>query len=436
MIGEEAAIRPYPPRHRRFPAILQAAGDWLRRRQDIVRRVQWGFAALYYPLLFLPALLPQPADRTDIFHTLAGGAEILFWGLWWPGVILSTLLFGQFWCGLFCPDGMLTELASRHGRGGKVPAWARWMGWPLLLFAFVTLYEHLANAHQSPRALIVSLGGASLLALACGFFLGRGKRVWCRYLCPVSGVFSLLARCSFLYFRVDREAWDRASKPLPRGVDCPLLLDVRRLCGNEKCSMCGRCSGHRNAVRLAVRWPGSELAAMRPEEVRIFDAFAVCFILTGLCHAVLYGHSFFDRIPSLSGALFAWTDSAAFFRAPLFRLLLTATFLGTFSALFLLLAARFRLSHAAHLAHALIPLAGLGLFAGTLAHSFALLDEAGFATANMERLLRLACVSLGGLWSFLIARRIFQSWQEHSFLTRGLFATQLAVLWSAYVFST
>ncbi|MDR3213741.1 MAG: 4Fe-4S binding protein, partial [Azoarcus sp.] len=326
---------------------LQAAGDWLQRRQNVVRRMQWGFVLVYYFFLFAPAILPSPASRTDIFHTLAGWAEVLFWGLWWPGVILSMLLFGQFWCGVLCPDGALTELVSRHGRGGKIPAWVRWAGWPLLAYGFVVVYEYLANAYQTPRALIVTLGGASLAALVCGYFLGRGKRVWCRYLCPVSAVFSLLARCSIFHFRVDRNAWDNAPKPLPRAVDCPPLLDVRRLRSNEKCSMCGRCSGHRNAVTLAARWPGAEIVAMAPSEIRVFDAFGICFILIGLCYGAMYREF----------AAFGFLPASG-----LARIILIAAALGAGAACFLLAATRLRWRIALHLAYALIPMAGLGLF--------------------------------------------------------------------------
>ena len=52
------------------------------------------------------------------------------------------------------------------------------------------------------------LGGSTVAAMGVGLIYGRGKRVWCRHLCPVSGVFSLFARLAPVHFGVDRKTWD------------------------------------------------------------------------------------------------------------------------------------------------------------------------------------------------------------------------------------
>lgn len=405
---------------------LQRAGDVLQRRQDVIRRIQWLFVGVYYFLLIVPAILPQPTSRAEVFSSLAGWAEIVFWGIWWPGIILSMMLFGQFWCGVFCPDGALTEKISRHGRGGKIPGWVRWSGWPLLAFSVVLVYEQLLDAYRMPQLILVSLGGASLLALLCGYFFGRGKRVWCRYLCPASSLFSLLARCAIFHFKVDRAAWDAAPKPLPRAVDCPPLLDVRRLRSNEKCSMCGRCSGHRNAVVLAARAPGGEIVSLDPAEIRPADAFAICALLIGLCYGAVHG-----RDGLLAGILRAagWSGSGLV----LFSILLTALFIGSSVALMLWWAGGRRPVVACHLAYGLIPLAGCGLFLGALEHGFQLLKEAGFSIGFWGDGIRLFFVFGGALWSLYLSRLIVQRWYAQSTacyrVVHGLLLLFLCVLY-------
>jgi hypothetical protein len=69
-------------------------------------------------------------------------AEAVFWGLWWPGVILSMMVFGQVWCGVLCPDGTII-LAVALGLGTAVAA-LLWLaagrgGWMRLAYALIPL---------------------------------------------------------------------------------------------------------------------------------------------------------------------------------------------------------------------------------------------------------------------------------------------------------
>ncbi|MFP3624782.1 4Fe-4S binding protein, partial [Burkholderia sp. SIMBA_051] len=80
---------------------------------------------------------------------------------------------------------------------------------------------------------------------------GREKRVWCKYLCPVNGVFSLLARLAPFHYKVDEDAWRRSYKNGEHGhrvipINCAPLVPLRNMKGASDCHMCGRCSGHRD----------------------------------------------------------------------------------------------------------------------------------------------------------------------------------------------
>jgi hypothetical protein len=283
-------------------ARLARFGDWLAAHRGAILAVQWAIVVFYAVLVALPPFLPHPdpearlfsgdwgassfidpnlcltsiegeppcmalqhkAPRAALWHErLVLLAQYLFWGVWWPFVILSIMFAGRLWCGLLCPEGALAEFASRHGRGGAIPKWLRWAGWPLVAFVLTTVYGQLVSVYEYPQPALLILGGSTVAAVAVGWLYGKGKRVWCRYLCPVSGVFALLARIAPLHFRVDREQWQRYPRRTP-AVDCAPLLNVKKLDGMAQCHACGRCSGHRDAVALALRSPHAEILGGTP----------------------------------------------------------------------------------------------------------------------------------------------------------------------------
>ncbi len=239
---------------------LARVGGAMQRRRRMLLWIQYVVVLVYTALIVVPAYLPLPAGGATILSNLTLLAQFAFWGIWWPFVILSMLLVGRMWCGVFCPEGALTELASRHGLGRAIPHWMRWSGWPFVAFACTTLYGQLTSVYEYPKATLLILGGSTVAAVGVGLVYGRGSRLWCRYLCPVSGVFALLAKLAPLHFRVDRQAW-RHHPGRPTRIDCAPLIDVRHMRSASQCHACGRCSGHRDAVALAARSPSSEILA-------------------------------------------------------------------------------------------------------------------------------------------------------------------------------
>lgn len=230
----------------------------MRDHQVAIRRLQWFIVIFYVALLILPAALPLPGSTASVFDNLTIAAQFAFWGIWWPFVLISIPLFGRAWCGLFCPEGALTEWASRHGRGGAIPRWMRWGGWPFVAFSLTTIYGQLVSVYQYPWAAAAVLGGSTVAAVIVGWLYGRNKRVWCKYLCPVSGVFNLLAKLAPWNFRVDAEAW-RAPVRRTGSINCAPLLPLRTMQGAAECHMCGRCSDYRGAITLSPRSPETEI---------------------------------------------------------------------------------------------------------------------------------------------------------------------------------
>ncbi len=272
---------------------LARLGDAMQRHRRVILAIQWTVVLFYLVLLIVPALMPIPPEGAHIYDNLRLFAQMLFWGIWWPFVMLSMMLVGRVWCGVFCPEGAMTEFASKHGLGRKIPRWIRWGGWPFVAFVCTTVYGQLVSVYAYPQAALLVLGGSSLAAIAVGLVYGRGSRVWCRYLCPANGVFALLAKVAPVHFRVNEEAWKNA--PRQRMVDCAPLIDIQHMKSASACHACGRCSGHRGAVQLAARSPAREILATRNRDVSTEQALTLTIGMLGIATAA-----------------FLWSSSALF----------------------------------------------------------------------------------------------------------------------------
>ncbi len=411
-------------------------GEALRRHRGRVVGLQWAIVALYLALVILPVLLPPPPESARILGNLTLLAQFLFWGIWWPFVILSVLLFGRLWCGTLCPEGALSEWASRHGLGHSIPRRLRWGGWPFVAFVWTTVWGQLISVYEYPRATLLILGGSTVLAMAVGWVYGRGKRVWCRYLCPVSGVFGLLARLAPLHYSTDAAAWRAYQGPAPR-VDCPTLLDLRHLEAAAECHACGRCSGHRQAVALRARWPGAELllpardsrAQRRAALLLVYGLFGVALAAFQWSASPLWlalKQRAADAVLDSGRALWLLDDSAPWWLLThepqahdVFLWLDGLCILGYIGGATLLLGgalhALLRLASAlsglpwARLALALSPLAAMTLFVGLSQMTLSQLRSAGYAWPQAVLYVRIGLLGCSTLWSLALAARLLQS---------------------------
>jgi hypothetical protein len=463
---------------------LARLGDWMARHRRAILAIQWVIVIFYTVLVALPAFLPHPLPESRLFSgnygassfidpslCLASGEPVLqektptliplhdklvlfaqfaFWGIWWPFVILSMMLMGRVWCGVFCPEGALTEFVSRHGRGGAIPRWVRWGGWPVVAFALTTIYGQLISVYEYPKAVLVILGGSTVAAMAAGYLWGKGKRVWCRYLCPVSGVFALLARLAPFAFRVDRSAWER--HPEKRAaVDCAPLLDVKHLPGMSQCHACGRCSDHREAVTLTPRSPNAEILGGPPPATNevLLLAFGILGVAIGAFQWTV--NPWFVRakqgaaewlvnrdilwplqdspawwlLTSYPEAndVFTWLDGIAI----LAYIGAVALVLGGTILLAVRGAARLAGADWRRLALGLVPLGGIGLFLGLSMMTVSQLRAEGIAVPALGAL-RGALLALGLLWSAWLGLRLLHSTAPGSARLGAAFVVWLAPL--------
>ncbi len=445
--------------------LLARVGSTLRTHAKALRVVQWLVVGAYAFLVIVPAFLPLPPDDARALDHLAVLAQWAFWGLWWPLVLLSMLVMGRAWCGLLCPEGTLTEAMSSLGRGRPVPRWLRWAGWPFVAFAVTTVYGQLVSVYQYAQAALLVLGGSTLAAMAVGYLYGREKRVWCRHLCPVNGVFAVMARLAPVHFRVDTAAWSRNAGHIPiHPVNCAPMVRIKRMDGNAECHMCGRCSDHLGAVELTARSPEREIVKMRLETASEKDAVLIVFGMLGVAIGAFHwaASPWFVQLKLLVAGYVidhgpAWLLSSD---APWWLLTHYADANDVFTALDGVLIVAYiaatalvqgglvyaallgaalawpapRRRQAARLAYALVPLAGLGVFLGLSGLTITLLRHEGVAT-SWATAARAAIVGFGAAWSVRLAWR--QSAELHSRARRlastGAFACGVAVVTASWV---
>jgi len=418
-----AATNPSP-----LPSLIDGAlgraGDWLARNAKTIAVMQGAMLALYLLLLIGPVLVPLPDDEARLRDNVVLIAQFVFWGIWWPLVMISMLVLGRVWCGLLCPEGALSEWASRLGRGGAIPAWLRWPGWPFVAFTSTTVYGQLITVYQYPKATLLILGGSTVAAVAVGLLYGSGRRVWCRHLCPAGGVFALLARLAPIHFRVDPMAWQSA--PPAAAIVCPALVDIRTMRGSSACQMCGRCSGHREAVRLQGRAVHRDILALPERAGASWDVILLVFGLMGVATGAFHWSASPGFVWLKQGAAaslvawdwgflleaqapwyllthypevhdsFSWLDGLAI----LAYIALTTLVIGLPIGAGLHLAARWvlRPGMAWRLAYGLTPLAAVGLILGLGTTTLAHLRSEGIVFGSVG-LVQMAAMTLGLAWS-------------------------------------
>lgn len=417
---------------------LARAGEWLQRHQRAVRRLQWGVVGVYAVLLIGPNLIPLPGRAAHVWNDLTLFAQFVFWGIWWPGVLLSMLVFGRLWCGLLCPEGALSEAASRRGRGRAIPRWMRWPGWPFAAFVMTTVYGQLVSVYQYPGPALLILGGSTLAAIAVGYLYGRNHRVWCRYLCPVNGVFGLLAKLAPMHYGADMATWARVAPDQGRTteVTCAPLVPLRGLDSASPCHMCGRCAGFRDAIELRPRAPGSEVVQLGGQTATYWDSLLT---ITGLM-GVAPGAFLWSASPwfiALKMWLATWLVNAGILwplqtRLPwwlltdypgrndvmtlldgatlLIFILTAAAVLALTIAVPLLAAARLLgpardLRRFHHLALALLPLAACGVILGLSAQTVSLLHGDGLRLLWVPEA-RATALAFSAAWSLLLVWQI------------------------------
>lgn len=261
-----------------FTRAVETMAVGAKRHFALVQLVMFG---VFLVVVGVPPLLPDPPAEATILGDPTLFLKYLLWGVWFPLVFLSVILFGRIWCGVLCPMGAASELANTHGLQRPIPGWIKWEGTPALSFIVMTLYGQTLGVRDHPEAAAGLFGGTMLLAIVFGWLYGRNKRVWCRHLCPIGRVLGLYSRLGAVQFtpKVRLAGGDAYTE---RGI-CPTMIDLPRKCESRHCIECFRCINPTasGGMRLDLRRPGVEIEDIREHRANSAEAWFL-FLDTGV----------------------------------------------------------------------------------------------------------------------------------------------------------
>jgi len=194
-----------------------------------------------------------PDGVNDKLYAKTNLVNLLIWGLWWPGMVWTAVLFGRVWCAV-CPLELLANGTELLGRalGVRQRVLGRWLRSGALIvgiYAMIQMFVAGAHLHRIPAYTSVFLWGLLAVAALAGFFFK--DRAFCRGFCPVGQLLSTYGRGAMLAVRPDSQGKCAAcsGKDCVRACNrtrldarsCPSLLNPAKLRSSSDCLVCGQC---------------------------------------------------------------------------------------------------------------------------------------------------------------------------------------------------
>jgi polyferredoxin len=264
-------------------------------------------------------------------------STLAVWGLWWPGLILTTILLGRLWCTM-CPMELVSNVTRRLARligfkGFILPKWARTgfiiLGAYLILQLLVGGFE----VHRVP--LYTAWVLLALLAMAA--FVGwtfREPRAFCHGFCPAAlllDAYSLLTRAGLRAASpavcADCKTKDcvrEASRFRLDARSCPSYLKPYHLTQDDGCVLCFQCAKICPSDNIGVGWLKTEKETKKPLPlpVALFIMIAGGFVSHELFGEVKGLDQIFHAVPQYLASITSLTELFPWFEALWFLLVL------------------------------------------------------------------------------------------------------------------
>jgi transcriptional regulator with AAA-type ATPase domain len=236
-------------------------------------------------------------------------ANLLVWGLWWPVLVVSMVMFGRLWCAV-CPlstGAAAGQCATHLGRAD--PGRLRRLGPPLAILGFVVIMwaelisDMSAHSHYTAVLLIVLALSAALVGQI------YQRHTWCRYLCPLGAMGATFTVCSALRVQVQKEVCAASCtghecyKGSATAPGCPMFNHVLFLSSGQHCKLCMEClrSCPSHSPRLVLQLPLRDIWRSNTLNIEMAPLTVVVALMALVMAAARGGPEAMIRGPWLTG---------------------------------------------------------------------------------------------------------------------------------------
>jgi transcriptional regulator with AAA-type ATPase domain len=286
ILPEHIALQGQPFGDGRFNLLSLPSVERLARHSDFPRVLRWGTV----PLFLLVTLYTLLGPRYD------NAANLAAWTLGWPALLLAAFLLARGWCS-FCPMEAIGEYLGVSSRVVHEPTkWLRRWG-PAVSFGGLVLILLLEQATgMFSRALATGLLFFGMLGATVCADLVIGRRGWCKFLCPLGRIVSLVARISLLEMHSNHNVCLSRCRvdDCIKEKGCPMGLHPSGIDSSDHCVLCLDCVRNcpHHSMQLDLRNPAWGLynKARRGFNEALFSVTLIGVVLAAKGTPLLMGH--------------------------------------------------------------------------------------------------------------------------------------------------
>lgn len=286
ILAEQIFLHEQPFSSGRFNLLSVPAIENLARTPDVPQRLRWVTVPLFIVIMI----------STLTGSAYGNAANLAVWALWWPALVVTGFVFARGWCS-YCPLEAIgafigTGRWAHHEPAALLRRWGPVFG--LAGMAGIILLEQGTGMFEWAFATGLLLLGLLIAAIAGDLVLG--KRGWCKYLCPLGRIVSLMSRISLLNMHSNRTVCISRCRvdECVKEKGCPMDLHPTGISGSDHCILCLNCVRHcpHHAMQLDLRNPAQGLYDMDRYawNEALFSVTLVGIIIAAKATPLLYGH--------------------------------------------------------------------------------------------------------------------------------------------------